>query len=545
MEKEVKRILITGASDTDPYTANNMDDTVEYNYGSLLSIIDKLKNEEKRITDVYLYLTSRIAIREIKTNCIQTAIKTLNGDNTNIVIYPKNMMKTIEQAIEKEIPDDNLENYVNEAIGLEKVNKFGSFYPEYYKILQDINETIKDNDCEKYYNLSSGTSAMQADINLMAITNMDKNSYIMQVDGPRPNQNRKVNIDNHLKYDSYEIDELIASETRKNEEYGLNRRVKNDTMNKVKMLMLKENIESCFSRSDYAGAFDVIENNIDIFNDRNRDKIKNYISHLYHRYIGNEEDAMKIAKENNMDDLYPITGLNTSNKELNEYSTIIEIIDIMKIKYKRKEINDWLLLNQIIIETFYKKIFKQEIGIDFEKILTEGKIDFDKFKELNRDNRFNKFEKLVEFLQKNNHNYLQASDLAYHLKTCLLIVQQNNLCNQVVVLDAIRSSRNSAAHVLNLVNERQVNYNFNEKLKKNKYLKNRLFNKKFIKEIGIILDGGEISAVKTSMNILKGFAKIYRLDIITEEDIDLQLDIYENIQNKIISLVEEEIFNLK
>ena len=72
-----------------------------------------------------------------------------------------------------------------------------------------------------------------------------------------------------------------------------------------------------------------------------------------------------------------------------------------------------------------------------------------------------------------------------------------------------------------------------------------MFNKKFIKEIGIILDGGEISAVKTSMNILKGFAKIYRLDIIPEEDIDLQLDIYENIQNKIISLVEEEIFNLK
>ena len=166
MKKE-KRILITGASDTDPYTANNMEDTIEYNYGSLLSIIDKLKNEGKRITDVYLYLTSRIAIREIKTNCIQAAIKTLNGDNTNIVIYPKNIINTINQAIENEIPDDKLEDYVNEKMGLEKVNKFGSFYPEYYQILQDINENIKGYNCEKYYNLSSGTSAMQADINLM------------------------------------------------------------------------------------------------------------------------------------------------------------------------------------------------------------------------------------------------------------------------------------------------------------------------------------------------------------------------------------------
>lgn len=550
MEKVIRRILITGASETDPYTGRlDENQDVQYNYGSILSIIDRLKNENKKITDVYLYLTVRIAIREVKTECIQNAIKAVN-DSTNIKIYPKDILKTVTEEIniDPSQSDTELEEKIIKKMGLEKVNKFGSFYPNYYAMLEDIKINMAFKDYEKYFNVSSGTSAMESDMNLMAITNLDNDTYIVQVDGPTPNINKRMTTPLKLEWNHQELKNLIESEKNKNKEEGLNRRAKYDTMNKVQMLILKENIESCFAKCDYAGVYDEVNNNKDIFSPKNKDKITKYATHLYYRYIGKETEAKKIAqKDNNIRELYPIASINTT-EELNYYSNIVEVFNIMKIKYHRQEINDWLLIGQTVIEAVNKALYSKEIGLNFEDVLTDKNIDLNKFTKLNQDYHFNKYgQKFLNYFEKNNNKKPTSSDIAYHLIQCLKNDNKKTLSSKIALLDCIREARNEAAHDLKIVDENLLNKYFIKNIydkNYNKFIVRNLNNLEFIKECHIeFAPNGNIHTVNTTTKLLESLIKYIKPDI-SLDLIDDQLKIYETIQKKIMDLIEEEIFDL-
>ena len=172
-----KRLLVTSAGGTDPYTLTA--GTNEYNDGSILSILRKMKKDQKTITDVYLYLSLEMGIREFRNQVFSKSIKSID-DSINIKIFPEGILEEIQNLFEtnnitqefintaeteelermRQNAERNNQVFNDElakrAINVDRVifnkikdgakisiaaaNKFGIFYPDFYKIMEAIRE---------------------------------------------------------------------------------------------------------------------------------------------------------------------------------------------------------------------------------------------------------------------------------------------------------------------------------------------------------------------------------------------------------------------
>lgn len=544
----MKRILLTAIGYNDPYTNYG-----KYNDGSLLHIIRNYHKDSSPIEEIYAYFSFDMAIEESKTHALEIAVGEIEGQNKiKINYFPRGIIEEIEKRREEirekliasnyngEDLDKEVEIELNKAtdIGRIDVNKFGSFYPEIQIMLSAIEKKPNIKDYEILVNVTSGTPAMKEDLNLMSITNKNSDLRLKMIQVANPGLNkperRSYPYTNNLS--SEEIKEDI---NRVNIEEQNNNRTSEEKMNNIKKLLLLESIEHLFAKYDYAGVYEATSNAYKE-NYLENMEINLYAKNLYYRYIGNAEIAL--AASNNLSskkiELYPIKDDKVGNhfKNINtNYGLLIENYNILQVKAKRLEINDWLLLAQTIIEDLYKKVlYKITNGFDIDNIIVDNiNPSLDKFNELYSEHDYLK---PIIFIQ--DRRGFGAGALKTVLSKTLKLnnelnliprKDQQELMNTINVLDMIRTYRNTSAHTIGFVTKEILKDGIKEKIED---LKNN-------KHIYITLKNPNDMVEETHYHIKK------LIDCCIDDENRSKLEdtynLYQNIKEQIITLLKAEI----
>lgn len=636
----MKKILISSVSDVDPYTINekkddNGDLKTIYNDGSILQTIRffKKNGSQNEINEIYLFLTLEMAIKEYRRNGILLkTIKEISGlTDEKIHFFPENIYENVKKILDEKKNKNEFEDYEKNSTGVKEendfavnkkikgdiekepeilkvtknfvANRFGSLYSELSIVLEKIKENEKKEnktkDYEIIYNISSGTSAMQSDLCLTALTSNEK-SVIVQVDTPAKASNRGNNsqtkdllICTPKEFES-QIKELNESSNRAHEE----------KLENVKKLLLKNSLEDLFEKHDFAGVYEAIKNNKEILDEKN---ILIYAKNLYYRYIGNAEKAKENIDKDMENFLYPCKKMKCDD------ANILERINILKVKAERREVNDWLLHAETTIESLYKYLLTKATGFRIEDVTnTKGQItiklpkDYKQNKEKyenelgiqnykknsvtqNRTDRnnntivygdkidyyvwknknmltkletlnnkkllnnkkikgvLNNHKELIKTLVDSNGNYVNAIILKNLLKAYWKFYNGKKkyayFKNDIEKLDQIRGLRNDAAHNGRFVTMNDINeiVDSNNKIcqNKNDYDKNDyeplLKITQIIQKIHKKLVIDENSEKNTEIENKKYYESVY------ESNYDDAIEIYNKIQNKIMNLLKEEI----
>ena len=587
-----KRILISAVSNKDPYNLKQIKDKSgkvideEYSDGSLLSIIRKYKKENKNIDEAYIYLTLETAIKEIVGNTYSNPIKNLIP-KIKIHFIPEGIIEEVENQI-LENCSDIIEDNQNEKIilfyerlkdlkhekAIIEAHKFGKLYGVLNNVIDRIKLTEKSN-YEIIFNLSSGTSAMQSDIYMTAITTREINSKMIQVASP----NDRTNWDLKL----IDITDEALKKLEQDEENRIKikgSRAKEELMVNTQKIILLESIEESFRKNDYAGVYNSLNSYKNII--QNKDIIY-YAQNLYYRYIGNQKEAEKGIYSGNIkrEELYPIIDDEDFNKNIDssKYKQMVSIfmyslerLNIMKVKVARKEINDWLLIAESTIESMYKKILYKICNFDVDKILDKkgriiiklpnnfvnkngnekvkdhysaDKINCDTWNKNNYHQLLLKNKPITEFitpeylikpiLEQNGKNIN-----AFVLKNMLFTIWENTkqnieLKNSILVLDELRNFRNIAAHTEEFMTREKLNVGFKEQVKRtNSY---RIKNNETKLELKY---NNPINVIKEAEDIIYDIlVKIMPSKYLNF--LDQELDVYNKIENNIINLLRSEI----
>ena len=570
-----KRFLVTSAGGTDPYTLTA--GTNEYNDGSILSILRKMKKDQKPITDVYLYLSLEMGIREFRNQVFSKSIKSID-DSINIKIFPEGILEEIQNLFEtnnitqefintaeteelermRQNAERNNQVFNDElakrAINVDRVifnkikdgakisiaaaNKFGIFYPDFYKIMEAIRE-CQEKKSEVYINVSSGTPAIEMDLDLISLTVNDIQPIIVQVSNPTGASNSRGNRVNAIASEE-ELKQLNEIEEARRKTEGYKERAKIETMEKTRKLILLESLEDSFAKYDYAGVYDAIDSNKGIIKNP---LIKKYARNLYFRYIGDDEKARSADIFLNTDygkiensELYPIFDDEDSNlTEILKLRRLLERINIMQIKAQRKEINDWLLITQTVLESLYKKLIYHICGLNLENILNdEGGIDRNLFDLINASNN-KKFSQLSSLIPANNQyheNYLNAVTEINILNNWWENHETNrDLQDTIKVLDIVRKQRNLTAHTEAFITYEMLNSNFRARIEKENNWRNR--NRMQALRANSDATQETINRILEILNVV--VSEQYK------EYLSASLNVYETIKNKILNLLEEEI----
>lgn len=565
----MKRFLLTAAGGADPYTMSITNDgNINYNDGSILAILRKMKKDNIAITDVYIYLSLEMAIREKRKQVFTKSIKSIyDGKDINIKFFPEgiedeveNLTKEIseeilnkckeeetltqidsykkrgedynEEKIRKSISEERiiLKLIKNKAeIGIVEANKFGAFYSGYYKMIEDIKKVQDEDEKELYINISSGTPAMEMDLNLIAITSKEVKPKIIQVSGPSGSSNERTN-NIVITASGEELSNLEIAELNNT---NIRERVSFEEMEETRKLILLESLKDSFKKFDYAGVHDAIVENKKILKNP---LIKQYADNLFYRYIGEDEKARNV-KELELNELYPIFDDDNKklvgSREILKIRNLLERINIMKVKAERNEINDWLLIAQTTIEALYKKlVYITCRNLDLDKIVEKNnKVSLEKFDKINANHIY---DCLRETVFNANGNYVNA----YLTKNILFSWWKKNnnnkyLKDDIVVLDKIRDFRNTAAHTDEFVTKEKLEQGFKEKIEKeNEY---RIEHK--IDEV----DVQEDAIPETNTRIINILNRIILVEY--KNKLENALNVYEHIKERILTLLEEEIKN--
>ena len=585
-KKKIKRILISAVSGNDPYNIQTKTD------GSLLSIIRKYSMQNTPIDEVYVYLTLETALQEAVNKVYTKSIGFISSD-IKITYFPKGVVEEVNEAIleycedtflNHEIDDEEKINIYakmlynkNLKIARTDVNKYGKLYEEIDKLINSIIKKEEKDSYELLFNVSSGTPAMEADIVMMAITNKEINSKMIQVATPNKGQNRRLTL--------APVDEDSLKKQSRIEEANINKldengnksfRASEEKMLNTKKLILLESIEDSFKKHDYAGVYNAIKLQDSII--KNKD-IGRYAKNLYYRYIGDPINAEKGIYLGNIkrEELYPIID-NEKNIVVNQFMYTLERLNIMKVKAKREEINDWLLIAESTIESLYKKMIYRICNFDIDSILDDKDriiiklpknyiekdnnkiaqkeympdiINVDSWNEDNYNELLLKEKPLTEvirpqFLIKPLLEYNGRNINAVILRNLLYTIWENTdknlkLEDSIEILDALREFRNLAAHTETFITRDVLNQGFKEQILKAN--RNRVKEGKEPLELKYTT---YINAIKEAENILYNILKQIMPEEYTKDAnksvLDKELNIYETIENNIIKLLKEEIY---
>lgn len=581
MEGDKKRILITSAGGTDPYTLT--EGTNDYNDGSILSIIRQKEYENEPITEAYVYLSLEMAIREARNKVFTKSIKSINPD-IEVKIFPEGAVEEVKELVEqKEITEEVIENERQKAIEKAKennpnfneeairrnltddkiifnliksdvkiaifnANKFGIFYSDFYEIIRRIKEKYGTSIPEIFINVSSGTPAMEMDLDLIAITNNEIKAKIVQVSTPMASSNVRGNR-GYATASEEQLKALNEVEQSRRENSGYIKRVSYENMEKTRKLILLESLEDSFAKYDYAGAYNAVRENIGIIKEDSL--IVKYVTNLYYRYIGDDKKARsekiflpdKDGNKITLGELYPIFDDNDNRvKEILKVRGLVERINVMKVKEQRQEINDWLLITQTIIESLYRRlIYVVCDSFNVDEIINQdkksgkyGKIDIDLFNKIN----FNgKYEKIRIKVEKNDAEYVNAFFLRSILYSWLVGRNYNKkLKDTIVILDKIRNSRNLAAHTEEFITLETLNNSFLEAIElENEYRANNN-----IDILALTEEEKKNATVITNKLIINLLNKIMEQSIYKTK-MDEALSIYNNLKDKVLDLLRKEI----
>lgn len=449
-----EKVLISCVGDTDPYR-NGYD-------GAICHIIRK----EPNIKKVYLYFSKEMVRAEILNHRYTRAIKFLSPD-VEIEIYPKlDKLNEYLNLNYKEIDDEkvkDIDEYLNnEERIIKDAHKFDLFYKELYQILNNVREDKDVNNCDVLFNVSSGTPAMKTSLLLIGILEAKKvterkkylNTHIVQVSSPAKSSNkfvqhtvpRNATAEEYKNEDVENIMENLIENIPQEElsEYGLtvedmDRHTFEDNY-KTTQLILYNDVKELFENCDYIGVSSLVRKYENIL----PEKLVLLAKHLGYRITGMVKEAEALARKLNMfDELYPIP--NKSERE------IIEKFNIMKIKNKRDEINEWLLISTPLEERIYIELLKAS-GISFSDY-TDGnykrpRFDFSRMKIKNNQ--------LYQALRK-SLDFDKVLGRDTNGKILGLIVKKSNISKdkdimeKIEILENTRDKRNIAAHTISYI----------------------------------------------------------------------------------------------
>ena len=489
----MKRVLVSFVGMVDPFTVTEIKDqkkekvidTIKRD-GSLTHIMRHYKKENKLIDKVYIYYSQEMF--EYKDS-IDLAVKHF-FPNIDIINLPKD---------EKNLRID--------------VNKYGTFYPIISEIFEEIKkEYLYEKYCEIIINISSGTPAMQTDLSLIAIThNLPKNFKVkmLQVNTPfkKSNNQRKKYGADELQILLREVDE----QENQNED-----RTEEEKINDTRKLILIEGIENSLKKDDYAGIYDVIKTNKDMF--ENHDLLY-YSQNLYYRNIGDEKSAKEGIPDEILKKLYII-----KDKDI---SSIIERINMLNTKNSRDEINDWLLLAQTVIEDIYERMLLKICKFDIREILENEKISLDKFNKINTNN---KYANILNIISTSNGRFVDAFLLKKILMSYEPEIGKEGM-KVIIVLDKIRTFRNVSAHSNEFITRKKLDMGFKKKIEDEA---------RYQKTTTTRLVAYPNDAIKEVNYKIKNILR----RIVSEEDeanMNDALKMYDNIKDKISEILENEL----
>ena len=538
----MKKVLLTAIGYNDPYTKVSYGEDVYYNDGPIFQILRKYHTEKEPIEAIYIYFSYDMAIEETRTSALRLALKHFDPQGKiKINVFPKNILEDTKKKREEikhfleneglsgeELKRETEKKLMEEkGIGRVDVNKFGSFYPEIQTILKELALLSISSPFEVLVNVTSGTPAMKDDLNLMAITNKNNLRFKMiQVSNPKRNFKESVVKKNPYMDDNITDEQIIEDLDHVDEVEKGEDRTSAEEMTNIKRLLLAESVEDLFTKYDYAGVYEAIKK----ANDEGilgNETILHYAENLYYRYIGNEDLAKKAASKLPID-VYPIKNDDSTN---NNYELVIENYNILKIKSKRKEINDWLLFIQALVEDLYKKIlYKLTDGFDVEEIIKRDKPNrnmaslkifenkcgkkygntslknkiFTKRDGKGLDDYVSITSSLLKYI---NTSILKENEFAKDMK----FYDKNNLKKNIYDIDKLRSYRNESAHTIELVTE------------------------------DILIKGTEEQYIISKSEKIVGEIVAFCLPKEKRNKLDSACHIYETIQGQITSLLDEEI----
>ncbi len=629
----MKNILLTFVSSNDPYTIRENNGEKQYNDGALLSILRRLqrdlKSKNEKVDEIYIYLSLEMAVAEVKNQVFSKAIKSIQND-VKINFFPKGVIENTKENIEKvenvcrnfnnsansengeiekivanvalekhieNVTDENIDDFVYSVLlKMGNENKFeliartnvfenGTFYSEINDIISNIEQNLDKSEYNIYFNITSGTPAMKSDLLLYGITRPELKVKMYQTVTPKGGANRL----NTVISSEADLKILNEEEIKRQEEHKPERTEEREVKSTKKLILLKS-LEDSFQKHDFAGIYDAVMINKDIIDDT---RIINYVKNLYYRYIGDVEQARNSAKKLSNDELelYPFSSRIQDKDFKNDFENIIEKFNVMKIKEKRDEFNDWLLISTPIVENISTMIlWANDIDISqftkcnggdnikFRERVKKAKIDYETF----RGGVYKNKGALEILIYKYNGNHLAEYSLVEIIEA--LISNSSEIIAKSRLIDTTRQYRIDAAHSTKFVlkktfidnreadikkdvieksyekykNKAVLDYGNNREIPfsqmcKNIMMKHPELEKQRRREADMLISkikiNSELSRVEEVHESIKYLLKyLWNLkankDVANKDEIfENACNIYELIQEKIITLLRNEINN--
>lgn len=228
-----------------------------------------------------------------------------------------------KKAIEKFYPQCKVENIFSE-LEKDEVNSYDAFMNDFKKCIEKIYNEYNNKGYEILLNIASGTPQMKSNLILEVITNNIK-LIPVQVSTPikDSNFNSKNKTEETYVYSEKDLDKIdVEKETANN-------RCRVPEILSFKRAKIQAQIESLIKNYEYSASYNLFKevNNISELFDKN---LLKYLEHAYLRVNLKYNEANKI--------------INLANKDLaNIENELLEYYYVMKLKYKKGELSDFIL----------------------------------------------------------------------------------------------------------------------------------------------------------------------------------------------------------
>ncbi len=313
MEDNVKKdILISVVGKTDPIRSQHD--------GPILHIVRNYRPEK-----VYLILTQEIGRDEQE--------------------YHHN-----EQAIHMLEPDCQVQTIMTDI-------RAAHSYDDFSRIFLTICNQIKQQNpgCRLLLNITSGTPQMETALCMIGIS--DPKVYLpVQVETPENAANKSTMFDPRKDL----IEEWF--ETNLDNEEGMRMRCKTPRLINFKRPIIQFQIVSLIQNYDYAGAYQLFEENRQLFSE----KAGLLLHHAKSRLNLEKQEAEKIAEKLNMKQtLYPVNRA--------DIGQLVEFYNSMRVKQIRGELNDFSMRLEIMTEYLGIYILEKGMRISLDDLCTKKK----------------------------------------------------------------------------------------------------------------------------------------------------------------------------
>ena len=391
-----------------------------------------------------------------------------------------------KKAIEKFYPQCKVENIFSK-LEKDEVNSYDAFMNDFKKWIEKIYNEYNNKDYEILLNIASGTPQMKSNLILEVITN---NIKLIPVQVSTPIKDSNFNSNNKEKeiyiYTEKDLDKIDI------EKENANNRCRVPEILSFKRAKIQSQIESLIKNYEYSAAYNLFKevNNIsELFN-------HNLLKYLEHAHL---RVNLKYNEANNIISLYNKDMANIENE-------LLEYYYVMKLKYKKGELSDFILRISPFATDLLFYYLRQNVPT-LNKVLIDSKngkqICINSSSDKNFIANYNSKYNIHYANNKKTDNFINLDRLLYIMKYYKNNGISSKIINKFLDIRAIeRDVRNNVAHRMINITEEFIN-----------------------KKVGL-----------SSEKILKKNEELLKIVI---PKIDINYFIYDEINNKIIELLQK------